>query len=231
MKTVFNLPVVLIVCANFLLSHALHAQEETPKFGFVRIVNAVYQGVGNAKFSVDGEDIYPTGYKLGQTSGGLSIKQGPHAIAVSKEGVEKGSTKIDLVSGETTTVIAFAEMVPAAKKGDPPIWTIKLLRLNQREVSKGYGLTLVSVADEPETAVQLAIQGKGAVEKNFVKRLGVTNIDLGEARGEVFVKIGDKIVTTVSPDTPGNYVVVVYQNEEGEVAAIYFFDPKFVIAG
>lgn len=231
MKTVFNLPLVWIVCANFLLGHALHAQEETPKFGFVRIVNAVCHGAGNAKFSVDGEDIYPTGYQLGQTSGGLSLKQGSHAIAVSKEGVEKGSTKIDLVTGETTTVIAFAELVPAAKKDDPPTWAIKLLRLKQREVSKGYGLTLVSVANESETAVQLAIQGKGAVEKTTVKRLGVTNIDLGEARGEVFVKLDGRIVTTVSPDTPGNYVVVIYATEEGKPAAIYFFDPKFVIAG
>lgn len=231
MKTAFNLAVTLIFCAGFLLGDALHGQQEIPKFGFVRIVNAVCQGVGNAKFNVDGKDIYPHGYMLGQTSGGLSIKQGSHTIAVSKEGIGKGSTKIDLVTGETTTVIAFAQMVPAAKEGDPPIWTIKLLHLKQREVSKGYGLTLVSVADESETALQLAIQGKGTIEKTAVKRLGVTNIDLGEARGEVFVKIHNHIMTTVSLDTPGNYVVVVYQTEGAGPAAIYFFDPKFAIAG
>ena len=232
MKMISNLRAVLAVFANFLvLGQAVHAQQESPKFGFVRIVNAVCHGVGNAKFSLDGEDIYPTGYKLGQTSGGLSMKQGSHSITVSKEGVEKGTAKIDLVTGETTTVIAFAELVPARKKDDPPVWTIKLLRLKQREVEKGYGLTLVSVAKEPETNVQLAIQGKGAIEKSIVNRLGVTNVNLGEARGEVFVKVGDRILTTVSPDTPGNYVVVIYEGEDGKATAIYFYDPKFVIAG
>lgn len=230
MKTIFKLVALVSGIGSLLISNA-SSQQETPRFGFVRIVNAINQGQGNAKFSVDGEDIFPKGYQLGETSGGMSLKQGSHSISVSKEGLEKGTTKLDLVTNETTTLIAFAEQQPAPKEGDPPVWAIKLLRLKQREVEKGYGLTLVSVAKEPETKLQLAIQGKGAVEKCSVTRLGITYVNLGESRGEVFVKIADKIVTTVSPDTPGNYVVVVYDAGDGKTAAIYFFDPKFVIAG
>lgn len=56
-------------------------------------------------------------------------------------------------------------------------------------------------------------------------------MNLGGARGEVLVKIGDEILTVVSPDGPGNYVVLPYQDPDGKTKALSFFDPKFVIAG
>ena len=37
--------------------------------------------------------------------------------------------------------------------------------------------------------------------------------------------------TVVSPDGPGNYVVLLYQDPDGKTKALSFFDPKFVIAG
>ncbi len=37
-------------------------------------------------------------------------------------------------------------------------------------------------------------------------------------------------INTISPDRPGNYVVVIYQNAEGEFRALSFYDPKYVIA-
>jgi hypothetical protein len=209
------------------------AQEDgpPPQVGFIRIVNAVAPGEGNAKVSIDGDDILPRGYLLGQRTGGIGLTSGAHTIEVTKEGVQSGTTKISLATGETMTLIAFAERLPVEKFGDPPRWAIKILRLRQSDPERGFRMTLVSVCGKPEVRVQAAIGGKAAIETAVVKRLAVASIDLGRNRAEVMVKVDDTIVTTVSPEDPGNYVVVLYEDPDGKTQAISFFDPKFVIAG
>ena len=209
-----------------------HAQEEgPPQVGFIRIVNAVAPGLGLANVFVDGDDIFPKGYQLGQRTGGIGLKAGAHSIEVRKEGVESGTTRISLATGETMTLIAFAERLPVEKVDDPPRWAIKILRLKQSDPERGYRMTLVSVCGKPEVKVQAAVAGKADIESTTVKRLAVSSIDLGRNRAEVMVKADDEIITTVSPEDPGNYVVVLYADPEGKTKAISFFDPKFVIAG
>lgn len=210
---------------------ALAQEDGPPKVGFIRIVNAVAPGEGNTKVAVDGDDIFPKGYLLGQRTGGIGLAAGSHTIEVKKEGVQSGTTKISLATGETMTLIAFAERLPVEKLGDPPRWATKILRLRQSDPERGFRMTLVSVCGKPEVRVQAAVAGKAAIETAVVKRLAVASIDLGRNRAEVMVKVDDTIVTTVSPEDPGNYVVVLYEDPDGKTQAISFFDPKFVIAG
>ncbi len=225
MKTLSN-----ILLAAAMLATAT-AQDGPPKVGFVRIVHAVAAGEGRAGILIDGEDIFPKGYELGQRTGGFGLKAGSHTISIKKTGVETGTTKVNLETGETMTLIGFAEKVPAKKEGDPPVWTTRILRLKQSDPERGYRMTLVSVCDKDEVTVKAAAQGKGTLETAHVKRLATTTVDLGRNRGEVLVQSGDEVITTISPEDPGNYVVVIYQDAEGKIRALSFFDPKFVIAG
>lgn len=227
MRTISN----ILAAVALLVTPGLFAQEGPPQVGFVRIVHAVAAGEGKANIVIDGEDIFPKGYQLGQRTGGFGLKAGAHSITVKKNGVEPGTTKITLNTGETMTLIAFSEKVPPKKEGDLPVWQTKILRLKQSDPERGYRMTLVSVCDKDEVTVKAANQGKGAIETAHVKRLTTTMVDLGGARGEVLVKAGEEIVTTLSPEDPGNYVVVLYQDEKGAIKALSFFDPKFVIAG
>jgi hypothetical protein len=234
MKTIFKKLAAL--CAVLVLGGPgvamLHAQQGgPPQVGFIRIVNAISPGEGKANFFLDGDDLFPKGYELGQRTGGLGIKAGAHTIEVRKEGVEPGSTRITLETGETLTLIAFAERLPVEKEGDPPRWTTKILRLKQSDPEAGYRMTVLSVCTKPEVLIQAAVQGKGAIETSVVKRLAISRVDLGEARGEVLVRADDDVITTISPDSPGNYVVILYEDAEGVVRALSFYDPKFVIAG
>lgn len=204
-----------------------------PQVCFVRIVNAVAAGEGKTHFLIDGEDIFPKGYKLGQRTGGFGLKSGNHSISIRKEGVKTGTTRVNLKTGETMSLIGFAEKLPP-KKGEedqPPVWVTRILRLKQSDPERGYRMTIVSVSSKDQIKVQAAIQGKGAVETAFAKRLSTTSVDLGRSRGEVLVKIGDEIVNTLSPEDPGNYVVILYDDPDGKVKALSFYDPKFVIAG
>jgi hypothetical protein len=232
MRTTFNRRSILTM-ASLALCGSVHAQKkEQPKVGFLRLVNAVGQGTGNTKLSIDGEDMFPKGYKLGQRTGGIGLPAGAKKITVTKEGVVEGTTSLSVEDGETMSLVAFAEKVPA-KDDKPEHFEIKLLRLKQRDVEKGYRLTVLSVSQELETLFEVKREGEKEKTPNSVKRLMTTTIDLGARAGDVGVFLRDQpeSLAFFRPDSPGNYVVVFYDDPEGKVKAIYFYDPKFVIAG
>lgn len=230
MKTIFK-HVTAAVLAVVLGQGVVWAQGGPPKVGFVRLVNAIAPGTGKANFLIDGGDIFPSGYKLGQRTGGMGLREGSHTITMRKEGVAEGTTKIRLGEGETMSFIGFAEKVPAEKEGDPPTWRMRILKLKQSSPEKGYRMTLVSVCHEDHLMVQAKLEGKEKPEVVYAKKMTTTSLDLGQARGEVLVKVGGDLVSTIAPDEPGNYVVVLFDDEDGKVRAISFYDPKFVIAG
>jgi hypothetical protein len=224
MKTISNTLMALVF-----LTCAVSAQP--PEVGFVRIVNAVAPGTGNATFLLDGRNLYADGYKLGQDTGGYGVKAGSIEIKVSKEGVETGNTRVQLGVGETMTVIAFAERLPAKDEEDPPRWEIKLLRLKQQEAERGYGLSFLSVCKDDETGVRVTIAGRKTAQSVFARRLAITKLEIGGRQVEVGVEMGDRKLTHISTDSPGNYVVILYETADGVVEAISFYDPKFVVAG
>jgi hypothetical protein len=211
---------------------ALAAQDEAPKVGFLRLVNAVAAGSGNLHLKIDGEEMYAKGYTMGQRTGGIGLLAGSKKVTVTKEGVEDGSTTVQLGAGETITIVAFAEKVPA-EDDKPERWEARILRLKQRDVEKGYRLTVLSTCKQPELLFETDIQGRDKPVASSVKRLMTSTVDLGGAGGDITVRLrgSEKILNSFRPDDPGNYVMLLYDGEDGEVRAIYFYDPKFVIAG
>jgi hypothetical protein len=65
----------------------------------------------------------------------------------------------------------------------------------------------------------------------FAKRLAISKVELGGKRGEIMVSLADRVLTNISPDSPGNYVVILYENAEGAIEGLSYYDPKFVVAG
>ena len=223
----------LFLLALVLMPAGLQAQEEDqPKVGFIRLVNAVGAGTGNIHLKIDGVDRYPTGYKLGERTGGVGLPAGSKKIAISKNGVEEGSTTFTVNPGETTSMIAFSEKVPA-EKDKPEHWVIKILRLKQRDVENGYRLTVLSMCDEPETIFSYQREADPEKTMSSVKRLMTTTIELGRSAGDVSLFARDKetLLSFFRSDIKGNYVVMFYNDAEGAVKAIFFYDPKFVVAG
>ncbi|MFN6018419.1 MAG: hypothetical protein ACK49N_12675 [Verrucomicrobiota bacterium] len=229
MKTISKIFAAALCMFSSMLSAI--GNEGSPEVGFLRIINAIAPGNGTTRVLIDGQDLFPKGYQLGQRSGGIGLAAGSHTVTLQKNGVESGTTKIDLKSGETLSLIGFAEKIPATDDHAPPRWTTKILKLKQSDPERGFRMTLLSVCDLDEVKVDAMIPGNKDIPTAHVKRLSTAVIDLGSTRSEAMVKVGGEIVTTVSPDEPGNHVVVLYQDAEGKVRALTFFDPKFVIAG
>ena len=229
MKTISKI-FAAALCMFGVISSA-NGKATSPEFGFLRIINAIAPGNGTTRVLIDGEELFSKGYELGQRSGGIGLAAGPHTVTLQKNGVESGTTKIELKSGETLSLIGFAEKIPATDEDAPPRWTTKILKIKQNDPERGFRMTLLSVCDLDEVKVDAIIPGQKDITTAHVKRLTTAAIDLGNTRSEAMVKVGGEIITTVSPDEPGNHVVVLYQDAEGKIRALTFFDPKFVIAG
>ncbi len=230
MKTIFNLTKCFVIAFLYQLP-ALNAQDQPadePKDGFIRLANAVAQGTGPLTVEVDGKNINPKGYKLGATTGGVSLSPGSRTIKISREGVKSGTTRVNIVKNETTTMIPFAEKVPATDDA-PAYWEIKVLRLKQQDPEKDRSATFVSVSGQPEVKVEMQ-SPDGNWSSVFVKRLAVAQAPILYTRGYVPLKSGTETLTSIPVASLGNYVILLYDNEEGKMQSLNFQDTKYLSA-
>lgn len=224
MKTISNIfsAVVALLCM---------ASAQPADVGFLRIIHAVAPGTGKAAIVLNGRDLHPQGYELGQDTGGYGIKAGDQRVVVRKAGVETGTARFPVNPGETTTLVAFAERVPNTVADSPPRWEIRFLRLRPHDAVGGYSLSLVSVCQSEETVVDVRIEGRPAAQRVSARRLAITRTEAGPKAAEIGVTIDAHTLTHISADSPGNYVVILYENPEGKVQALSFYDAKFMVAG
>jgi hypothetical protein len=183
------------------------------------------------RVKLDGAELFPRGYELGQRTGGIGLPVGGHVLELAKNGVEAAKEKIDLPSGETITLLAYAEKLPTKREGEPPHWAIKLRKLPATVAGEGYRLSLVSCCAREELIVRTFIEAKRKTETTPLKRFQPTDIDLGRGRGGVEVRLENEALVPISLDESGRYVVVLYEDASGRVRALAFYDPKFEVAG
>jgi len=228
MKTISN--ILLLTCS---LCVCVPAHGAPPKIGFIRLVQAVSPGTGKVNVRIDGEDIFPKGYDLGQCTGGMGFHEGEHRIEVIKQGVEPATVKLSLAEGETVTLVAYAEKLPVIPgDADKPVWKARLLRLRQQPPEPGFHLTLASVCLQEEIPVRTLLVGRKSPEFSLVRRLSTVGVRLGRSAGDTLeLQTGDQQLGNVSLDEKGNYVVILYDKEGGGVGMVSFYDPKFVVAG
>lgn len=225
MRTISNILISLVVS-----SIALFAQDE-PKggpMGFIRLVNAVAKGSGPVNMLIDGEDMRPKGYQLGDATGGIGLKPGSHKVTIKREGIKEGATSVVLDKDQTVTLIPFAEAVPASDLL-PAHFKVQILRLKQKSVESGRCATFVSVSGNPELKAELMSEdGKWAAV--FVKRLSIAETPLKFSQAFAPAKVNGNPINPIPIGGVGNYVVVLYDDAEGKVQSLYFRDFKFLSA-
>jgi hypothetical protein len=220
------LPVALLIS-----SQAIHAQEtktgSTPT-GFIRIANAIAPGTGNVNVLIDGNDVYPMGYKFGAVTGGVGLPPGAHSVTIRRAGVKEGTTKVNVEKDQTVTLIPFAEKVPATDQ-EPAHFAIRILRLKQKETQGGRSATFVSVSGMPELIAELRAPS-GTWAKVSIKRLAIGETPILYPEGYAPVRVNGKEMESIPIGDPGNYVVVLYDDAEGNIKTVNFRDFKFLSA-
>lgn len=213
--------------AALLVSTGSANAEAEARYGYIRLINAVAQGDGPVQLLVDGEDLNPGGYFLGDITGGIGLKPGVHRIAVRRDGVETGETNVRVGTDDTTTLIPFAEKVPASDD-KPAHWAIRILRLKQKETEAGRSATFVSVCQEPEIKVELGAGGEWTAA--HVKRLSTAQLPVRESHGYVPIRVNGTELPAMEVAAPGTYVVLLYQDAAGKVLTLNYRDIRFLSA-
>ena len=224
MKTIFKTLFILTATTTLLLAQKPSDQPT----GFIRVVNAVAPGTGKVSLLINGEVMRPQGYNLGDATGGIALPAGSHKVLIKREGVKEGGTTVALAKDTTVTLIPFAEKVPASDQ-EPGHFTVRLLRLKQRQPESGRTATFVSVSANPELKVELASEG-GKWASVFVKRLTIGEVALDYSQGYAPVRVNGEVIKPIPIGGPGNYVVVLYDDPEGKLQSLYFRDFKFLSA-
>lgn len=219
------------ICLGFLVLLApaiASAQGNANKQGFIRLVNAVAAGVGPLDLKVEGESISPDGFKLGDVTNGVPLSPGEHSITISREGTKPGVTKVKVGIDEVTILIPFAEKVPASDT-EPAHWAIRVLRLKQLEPQSERSATFVSVSQQPEIKIEMR-DPEGNWSSVFVKRLAVAQAPIKYPRGYVPLKMGEEKLESIPVGEPGNYAVILYDDDQGKTQALNFRDQKYLSA-
>lgn len=232
MKTRSNIsfiPLRIAVMSGCFSPLSLTAQDPAAeKPGFVRLVNAVAQGRDKLQLSIDGEMMNPDGYRLGDVTGGIGLKPGSHQITLKRPGVDEGNTRIHLDAASTVTLIPFAEWVPATEDM-PGRWALRILRLKQMEPETKRSATFVSVSQVPEHEVEISAPD-GTWTKVFVKRLAIATTPIHYPEGYVPLRCKSGKLPSIPVGSPGNYVVVLYDDAAGNLQALNLQDYKYLSA-
>lgn len=208
---------------------AAEEKKEPPKpVGFIRIANAVAPGTGTVKVSVDGKNVYPAGYKFAAVTGGIGLPPGSHTVKIEREGVKEGSTTVTVDKDQTVTLIPFAERVPATDQ-EPAHFAVRILRLKQKEIQDGRSASFVSVSGQPEVMAELRAPA-GTWEKVFVKRLTIGQAKIFYPEGYAPIRVNGKDMDPIPIADVGNYVVVLYDDPDGNLHAVNFRDFKYLSA-
>jgi len=204
------------------------AQKPAAKAGFIRLVNALAPGEGPLQLSVDGKSVNEEGYTIGDITGGIGLPPGSHEVKFKREGAEEGSTKVNITSNETTILIPFGERIPATDE-KPAHWAIRILRLKQKEIEKARSATFVSVSRQPEIPVEIK-EPDGKFTKVSVKRFSTTQAAINYPEGYVPIKTEEGNLEAIPVGTEGNYVVVIYDDENFKLKSVNFKDLKYLSA-
>jgi hypothetical protein len=214
-----------------LFSPEATAQEKkdvTPPVGFIRIANAVAPGTGTVRVKVNGKEPYPAGYKFAAVTGGIGLLPGSHTVKFERDGVKEGTTTITVSKDQTVTLIPYAERVPATDL-EPAHFTIRVLRLKQKDVQNGRSASFVSVSGQPEVHVELR-DPAGKWEKLAVKRLSISQATIHYPEGYAPIKVNGKELEPIPISDLGNYVVLLYDDPNGAIHAVNFRDFKYLSA-
>ncbi len=206
----------------------LRAQEEGEKYGFIRLVNAVAAGEGTVTLLLDGSNLYPSGYKLGDATGGMGVPVGRCKVVIRREGTKDGTTNVTVEEGRTTTIIPFAELIPATDD-EPEHWQIRILRLKQKSESERRNATFVSVARDAEIPVEMR-DPDGTWKKYAVKRFDTTVAPMNYPEGYVPLRVKERDLPSIPVLDVGNYVVVLYDDPDGQLQSLNFRDFHHVTA-
>jgi hypothetical protein len=218
----------MLLCATMVFAPA-DAQTDDPTVGprgFIRLMNAVGVGSGKLEFQIDGAKVRDEGYEFGDVTGGIPRRPASYKIKFRRNGIETGETKLDVIRNETTTLIPFAEYVPATEK-KAARWIIRILKLKQSGSPGKSTATVINLTRKPELRVKIQQPDESWLTLS-VKRLTLERTPILQRAGYVSMRTEGGDLKPLSVGTSGNFVSVVYEDDKGAICSQNFQDLKYL---
>lgn len=193
--------------------------------GFIRLLDAVSAGTGPLEVLIDGASIRPDGYRPGDVTGGVGLHPNTYQVLFRRHGVKEGGIAVPVSANDTTTLIPFAELMPAPA-GEPDRWRIRILKLKQLETGDKRMASFVSVSRQAE--LKLEIRQAGKWESVVVNRLAITRADIRQARGYLPLRCNGQALPAIAVAAAGHFVTVLYDDENGLLRARNFQDYQYL---
>lgn len=199
----------------FLLIPALLAQnvpDSKPGQCSLVLVNAL-PGPANLHVKFGSEEIWPSGFTPGQSTGGVLFPSGKKTLTLLCEGYAQTKREIVMPSGGNFAMIFFPgeEMKDGPDKGKkeiglfcpPPIFP------GQPSQGKNWHVLLAG----PLAQVTLTVNAK-TVDLKLGQPLSTEG-------GKILVENGDQTLLSASPEGEGNYWAVIYGDRPESLQAVY----------
>jgi hypothetical protein len=201
---------LLVVCSCFVAVNA--KGQSAGKLGFYCIVNGV-AGPSNTVVSVDNKPLRPDGFKSGRATGGLGLPIGGHTISATNGTLKPGSVPLQ-ISQEMTPIVLIYVLVGKDQFGRPEDQLHLFPRPNKpRPTNLRFSAIYVGKAPQQEVVVN----GHAVVLPTLKE------VDLGESPS-VLIYQKDHLVGSKTPDGKGNYLAVVYDAADSQIAASFVED-------
>ena len=179
---------------------------------------------GTSFLEVDGQDLSPTGFVPGRTTGWIRLPAGKHSFKAEQQPGGSAEISLELAAGESKVLVLYTDLVAADKPGRPPRPELRLVAVphegkraeSQPRLLKLYSLLPSAVtlttdqADLPEIAAEpkrLSLAGfKGKV--GFVSLTEKTEPPVAEP------------LISINFQEPSTFFVFLYNGDEGKPKAI-----------
>ena len=105
--------ILTTVFLTLFLAIPASAQEE-PKFGFLNMIHAIPEG-GICQILINGTNVNDAGFRPGDFTGGLMLKEGSHSIGIEFKDKEPVTGEIIIETGKTSAYAIFNHLAPDPK--------------------------------------------------------------------------------------------------------------------
>jgi hypothetical protein len=179
---------------------------------------------GKCFFEVDGEDLNPSGFVSGRTTGWIRLPAGKHTLRAEQHPGGNVELSLDLAAGESKILLLHTEFVTSEKPGRPPKPELRLVAIPDVEpkqktpprVLKVYNALpeAVTLTTDQTELTEVVAQPKKLETVGFKGNIGfVTLMEKAEPPAT-------EPLISVNFQEPSTFFILLYEAEEGKRKAI-----------
>ena len=179
---------------------------------------------GKSFLEVDGQDLSPSGFVAGRTTGWIRLPAGKHSFKAEQQPGGSVELSLELAAGESKVLVLYTEFVAPEKPGRPPRPELRLLAIphiaqTQKahpRVMKIYNLISDAVTlttDQPDVN-EVAVEPKKLQVVGFKGKVGFVSLT------EKTEPPAPEPMISVNFQEPSTFFILLYEAEAGKRKAI-----------